>query len=322
MDLIERSTVSMSRIAVGDVVVPWLMRSTSAAVRYGIWAIVLLMPLMAQAQARRAPLSPPETQVRNEPAQPRMEFAAVSIKPVPPGPFRGGFSCHGTDGNAHPFDASFNNPFTAPQGRCVGTGVSPPLLIGVAYGIEPRYVSGGPDWIRGNLDPSKTFTIEATAEDTSAATTEQLRQMLQTMLADRFKLKFHRETHESAGYALALSKGGLKLREASGEDESPFSVRSDKGQPAIKGKSRLDQLAQALSRFVDGPVVDKTGVVRSYDYEFILPNISAQRSGRGAGPDASDISGALEEQLGLRLQAQKVPVEIIVIDQIERPSPN
>jgi uncharacterized protein (TIGR03435 family) len=252
-----------------------------------------------------------------------MEFAAVSIKPVPPGRFRGGFSCHGTDGNAHLFDASFNNPLPAPQGRCVGIGVLPPILIGFAYGIEPRYVSGGPDWIRaGNLDPSKTFQIEATAEDASTATTEQLRQMLQTMLADRFKLKFHREKQEIAGYALAMTKGGLKLKEVSGEDESPFSVRNDKGQPAIKGKSPLDQLAQALSRFVGGPIVDKTGFVGSYQYEFVLPNTPAQAGGRGAGPDTSDISRALEEQLGLRLQAQKVPLDVIVIDQIERPSPN
>jgi uncharacterized protein (TIGR03435 family) len=286
-----------------------------------VWTgFVLLVPLVVQGVALPAVLSPPQLEATKTSASASLEFAVISVKRIPPGPFRGGFSCHGIDGNGHLFDASFNNPLLAPQGRCVGIGVSPPALIAYAYDIEPTNVLGGPDWIRGNLDPSQTFQIEAVAQDPSTTTTQQLKQMLQTMLADRFKLKFHRKTQESAGYALVLAKNGSKLKKTSVNAESPFSTVTDKREPMIKGKSSLDQLAAALRRFV-GPVVNKTGLMETYEYEFVLPNMSAQ-GGRGAGADSSDVSAALQDQLGLRLQAEKVPVEMIIIDQIERPSPN
>jgi uncharacterized protein (TIGR03435 family) len=103
----------------------------------------------------------------------------------------------------------------------------------------------------------------------------------------------------------------------------PFDTVNDRGQPVIKGSSALNLLALSLRRLADGLIVDKTGLSGSFDYEFVVPVPGLQRGGRGtAGPDASDISAALQDQLGLQLLSEKVPLDLIVIDRIDRPSPN
>jgi uncharacterized protein (TIGR03435 family) len=205
-----------------------------------------------------------------------------------------------------------------------------PWLIGFAYGLPQRYVRGGPDWIRGQGIP-ETFQVEAAAEDPATTTLEQLAQMLQTMLADRFKLKLHRETQELPGYALVVAKKGPKLKQVYGEEQSPLPVPNDRGELTIKGTAKLSALAQILSSFSPVfspagevvPIADKTGITGVYDLEFVFPDQPTQRAGRGSyQPAASDISSALEDQLGLRIQAQKISVDVVVIDEIEHPSPN
>lgn len=217
------------------------------------------------------------------------------------------------------------NQFVAPRGRCVGSGVYLSELIGFAYGVPRNYVSGGPSWIE-----DATFQIEATTEDASTATLDDPNQMLQTLLTERFKLKMHRTPQESQGYILGLGKGGLKIMQSSGDEEPPWLTPNARVQVTIKGRSSLNRFAQILTRVSaifsasheTQPVVDKTELTGRYEYEFVLPDLSVQ-GGRGAyQPDGSQISKALEEQLGLRLQAEKVAVETLVIDQIERPSPN
>lgn len=267
----------------------------------------------------------------------RLEFAAASIKRMPPGPARAGqmFVCHGIDGYRRALYGHFD-PAVAAQGRCVGTGLHLVDLISLAYGIPPQFLSGGPDWVYLNTSRSRetevAFQIEAAAIDPSSATTEQLRQMLQTMLADRFKLKLHRETRDTQGYVLLVAKNGPNLKDASGNDEPPFVALNDKGRLVLRGKSRLDLLVQLLVRWVprDGekpvPIVDRTGLTGKYDYELLFPPPSAGQRGTTAGggepPSASDLSAMLEDQLGLRLQRENVSFEVTVVDQVELPSPN
>ncbi|MBI4473041.1 MAG: TIGR03435 family protein, partial [Acidobacteria bacterium] len=142
------------------------------------------------------------------------------------------FACHGTDGYRRALFGRFD-PAIAAQGRCSGSGVHLADLIGLAYGIPPQFVSGGPDWVYFN-NPSLstgsnvTFQIEAAA-DPSTTTTDQLRLMLQTMLADRFKLKLklRRETRELPGYALLVAKNGPRLKNANFRTSTnPDSVKS------------------------------------------------------------------------------------------------
>jgi uncharacterized protein (TIGR03435 family) len=259
-------------------------------------------------------------------SQANLQFGAVSIKPFSRSG-QGYYGCHGIDNSGRMFGPRGELIIVVPQGRCSGRGVNPRYLIADAYGVDPRQVSGEPDWMRGNDPSSNVYDIDAVSQNPSTATIGQLRQMLQTMLADRFKLTIHREMQESAGYALVVAKNGTKLKESSGDEKPPFDTRNEKGQPVIKGVSPFDQLASSLRRLVDGPVVDRTGLSGSYDYEFVVPGLPAQGGARGGargagGPDASDISDGLQDQMGLRLQREKVQLDVIVIDHIERPSPN
>ena len=186
------------------------------------------------------------------------------------------------------------------------------------------------NWIRsGYAGVSQGFAIEAIADDPSATTSEQLRQMLRTMLADRFKLKFHLEQQQSPGFGLLVAKGGLKLKEVTGDTESPypdFSVRAT----VVKGRSTLDELARWLTTELATPVVNKTGLTGVYEYEFRRPALSSGQRGEaqapGGPPSLADripsYSIALEEQFGLRMESAKVPFETLVIDQVEKAEPN
>lgn len=262
-------------------------------------------------------------QVRSQGVPANFEFAAVSIKPWS-GPVPGSsgyYGCHGTDNSGRMFRLNGALILVVPLGRCSDRAVNPRYMIADVYGVDPREVSGEPDWMRGN-NISNMYDIDAVSQNPSTSTVGQLRQMLQAMLADRFKLTIHRETRESAGYALVVAKNGIKLKEFFGDEKPPFDTHTEKGQPVIKGSSPLTQLCPSLRRLVDGPIVDKTGLSGSYDYEFVVPGLPVQGGRGGVGPDTADISDALQEQLGLRLQRERVQLDVIVIDHIERPSPN
>jgi uncharacterized protein (TIGR03435 family) len=274
----------------------------------------------------------------------RPRFAVVSIKTYPPGTAypdaRAGVACRGVDGVQRMLFALRQNMdpvVVAPQGRCVAVGVLLPNLIRFAYGIND--VSGGPDWASrpggvlntpdGVVYTSRSvFHIEAAADDPSKATTEQLKQMFQAMLVDRFSLKFHKEVQEGPGYALVVAENGPKLAKASGNPESPVRLFNEKGQEVIKGRSTLAELVKAQS--FASPIVDKTGLSDVYEYEIVAPRSggAGQRGAPGQAPPtpaerAEAWSAALEAQVGLRLQAEKsLPIQRFVIDQVELPSPN
>ena len=170
-------------------------------------------------------------------------------------------------------------------------------------------------------DKNESFQIEATADSPSTATLEQLRQMLQTTLADRFKLRFHHERKEVPGYSLVVAERGSKLKPISGDYVESLLL--------YQGKSTMGQFANSLGSFLLGgtPVIDKTGLKGAYEYQF--EPLSALWGAWGGGPaqspaeTAENVSAALEQQLGLRLQPERaVSVEALVIDSVEPPSPN
>jgi uncharacterized protein (TIGR03435 family) len=256
-----------------------------------------------------------------------LKFATVLIKPLVSSSEGFGLACRGIDGvwsapwGTYGFgfsgDPASGYPVVAPRGQCVGNGALV-ALIGFAYGVWAQDVSGGPDWVRPaspgtGSNNGNTYQIEGVAENPATATTDQLKQMMQTMLADRFKLNVRRERKERDGFALVVASGGSRLKEVfANEKLSPWRHDGDR----FKGKSTLSELALFLSGRLGAypPVVDKTGLTGIYEYEVNLP---APR-----GDTASLISTALENQLGLRLRAEKVPFEALVIDQAEKPSPN
>jgi uncharacterized protein (TIGR03435 family) len=277
---------------------------------------------------------------------PPLEFSAASIKPDPPrnipiGEY--GFGCRGIDGVQQ---APFGNfdPNIVPRGRCIGGGVHWLYLVDFAYGLPVRYGPGIPAWARHDARPGEYFVIEATADNPSTATLSQLRQMLRTMLAKRFNLSTHRENQEVQGYTLRISRTAPKLKQGIGEEIPPYLGFKD-GQPVFTGKSTLDKLAWQLAGFINGalsidvPIVDKTGLAGIYEWEFPVPLAggggrgAAQPQAQGALPGTEAVSArvaqralsssaVLEDYAGLKLQPEKVEVETLVIDRVEKPSQN
>ena len=178
-------------------------------------------------------------------------------------------------------------------------------LICVAYHVKESQVSGGPKW----LDDDR-FDINAKAE--GPAEDPQLLAMLQTLLAERFQLVFHHEEKIGSAFALVAAKSGLKIQpvEAEGSRSS-----GSKGRIVAKGVS-MEKLAEILSRQAGAPVSDMTGATGVY-------NFTLEWSTEG---DAADIQSALfaalQQQLGLKLEMRKLPVDLLVIDRAEKPSEN
>jgi len=180
-----------------------------------------------------------------------------------------------------------------------------------AYGVRGHQVSG-PDWIA-----SERYDI--VAKTSGPASEDQMRRMLQTLLADRFQLALHRETKLLPVYALVTGKRGAKLQTASGQGNS--SMRPAFGGLEFRNYSMSD-LAERLSSRpfgVDRPVLDQTGLHGLFDFTMKLAGNDAElkHTLEGMERGGADFTAFLE-QLGLKLQPQKGPVEVLVIDRVEK----
>jgi uncharacterized protein (TIGR03435 family) len=201
--------------------------------------------------------------------------------------------------------------------RVVGTASTLFDLITTAYGIRYDQIAGAPGWAE-----TEHYDLEAKAEDGDRPLTRpELRQMLQNLLADRFQLKIHRETRDVPVYALVVGKNGPKLKAAAADATGGSSVR---GKPTgvlhmETAKGTLAGLASQLSGTAGRPVLDKTGLAGYYAYT--LDWFPANRP-MPPDLDVPDMFQALQDQLGLRLESTKGPVEKIVIDHAEKPSGN
>jgi uncharacterized protein (TIGR03435 family) len=191
-------------------------------------------------------------------------------------------------------------------GMIVLTGQTLKGLICVAYQVKDFQVSGGPKWMDGDR-----FDINAKAE--GAADGVQLRNMLQTLLADRFQLVFHREQKIGPAYALVLVKSGLKIKPVEGATGS--NSNGGKGKLTVTGMT-MPKLADLLTRELKTPVVDLTEAPGAYDFKL-------EWSIEGDANDVqSALFAALQQQLGLKLESRKLPVDLIVVDRAEKPSEN
>jgi uncharacterized protein (TIGR03435 family) len=235
--------------------------------------------------------------------------------------------------------ASLNSGIQAPTGgRLRAVNVTLQMLVMRAYKMKAFEVFGGPGWV--NTD---RFDISAISAETSLDE-PRFKLMLQTMLADRFHLQVHRETKQMSVYALVLSKGGRKLPDAVAtcfpRDQGPpppkmipcGSFLFDGTHLIGRGVSMPDLLT-VLSDMLGRLVVDKTAYSGSFDVTLEFSPEGIARFSRGGfetpalDPNSDNqskptIFSALQQQLGLRLESQKGPVEILVIDHAERPSPD
>ncbi len=204
----------------------------------------------------------------------------------------------------------------------MGNNITLRLMMTVAYSVTDRQIAGGPDWI--NTD---RFDIMAKAE--RPGTTDELHRMLQAMIEDRFQLKVRRETREMPVWALTVDKGGPKMTEhdAADLDHPPFGPNKD-GKRGTSGRNvKMDYFAFFLSRLLDRSVIDKTGLTKYYDVdlEFVPEGQPGPRPDGGDAPplpEGPSIFTAVREQLGLKLESSKGPVEYLVIEHVEKPSAN
>jgi uncharacterized protein (TIGR03435 family) len=210
---------------------------------------------------------------------------------------------------------------TDPAGRFTTENTTLRAIIMFAFGIRDFQISGGPSWL-----DSDRFDIVAKPENRS--TPAQIPQMVQSLLADRFKLKFHREAKETPVFALVVGKNGPKLKPTKPEDEA---ARPNRGFQGGRGEltalgADMAALATRLSAIVGRPVIDRTALTGKFDFklQWIPDNPSQMRSPDEPVTDSEhgpSIFTAVQ-LLGLKLENQKAPVEMIVIDSVEKPSAN
>jgi uncharacterized protein (TIGR03435 family) len=261
-------------------------------------------------------------------AQPRsLEFEVASVK-------------------AHKSDDQQVMMVALPGGRFTARNIALRFLIRTAYRLQDDQIVGGPDWLT-----SDRFDIEAKAGDGASPT--ELLPMMQALLADRFKLAAHHDTKDLPIYALVLARRdgtfGSKLRRND-------CVRDDTARPAAPGDATqpppcgsisngfgrltlravpMAQILQFLSPSVNRVLVDRTGLTGNFDVDLQwTPEQLLQRAlgtpadqpirvnGADIDPNGPSIFTAVQEQLGLRLESTKGPVDVLVIDHVEQPVPD
>lgn len=215
--------------------------------------------------------------------------------------------------------------------------VLPQTLITFAYDIrDPKLqvglIPGAPKWIR-----SEWYDVRAKMSDSDFGRLKNvnseireacIRQMVRSLLADRFNLKLHLVSTESVGYELVVAKSGLKNFKVAPPDEPAGITAVDSGDLQYHNTPLTALLLILPQMLGDAPVVDKTGLTENYDFELKWERESSPMPGSALlAPSPVDgswpsIFKALEEQIGLKLVPTRMPIQRIVIDHIEHPSPN
>jgi uncharacterized protein (TIGR03435 family) len=218
------------------------------------------------------------------------------------------------------------------HGSFTGLNNSVKALLQDAYGIPEAQILSGPSWLS-----SERFDIAAKVDDATVERIEKLsrdernlfdQQLVQQLLADRFKLAVHFETKELPVYALVVAKGGAKLTASKDPDKgtSTSSGNARMTATSITMEKLAQMLTQNLARELGRVVIDKTGIEGKYDLALTWSpenNSAAMGNASNEGsPPGPSIFTALQEQLGLKLESAKGPVETLVIDHIEQPSEN
>jgi uncharacterized protein (TIGR03435 family) len=220
-------------------------------------------------------------------------FDVASIKP------------HGEGAPVHRFQY-------LPGGRFQATNTWIKFVVERAYDLKDYQVSGGPGWIT-----SDRFDIDAKAGDTAAGE-PQIRLMLQTLLAERFQLKFHMESKEFSVYDLIVAKGGPKIRALKPGDPSNCTMDNSE----VCGMRTMARLAGYLRDVTGRPVFDKTEIQGDYDLMLSFDHYEIRNLPAPPDYNKPPLAVALQEQLGLKWEPRKASLPVLVIDSIHRPTEN
>jgi uncharacterized protein (TIGR03435 family) len=180
-------------------------------------------------------------------------------------------------------------------------------LICESYGAKCSNILGAPDWL-----DRQHYDLDAKVEGDARLTQEQMRPLLQNLLEERFRLQTHHEQKIVPGYALVVANGGSKLKANTG---APFTGMNSGFEFKFQNAS-VDSIVFAAERELKQPVVDKTGLEGKYDFDLIFTREDSPTD--TPHPDYGSIFTAIEKQLGLKLTPEKIPVDYLVIDHVER----
>ena len=279
-------------------------KTMTGAWTQGLQPLPLILVHATPETAWEIPPPPPPPKRIPEDANPTFEVA--TIKPTQ----------EGTHFTIHPTGS----------GELIANDVSLAYLIKFAYEVSPRQITKGPPW----LDTDK-YDLKAKPDIEGQPSLKQMRVMVQKLLADRFQLTFHHEKLELPVYAVTVAKGGPKLTvNDSNPNGNPGYGGGPGGGMRVINSTIAEFISFVLNDAVALPVVDQTGL-GSKRYNFVLKwTPDASMSGAMPpgppptdGADAPpDIFTAMQQQLGLKLESKKGPLEVLVIDHVEKPSEN
>lgn len=214
----------------------------------------------------------------------------------------------------------------ADASRWNASNVTLKMLICEAYGLDDFQVLGGPDWIQGEL-----FDVDAKVSDATAAQLQRmgldernraLDFMLQSMLADRFKLRLKRNTKKEHVFTLQVAEGGPKFKQASGDNTQGQTSLSNGLIILTMQAAPVRRLCAILSLDLAEPVIDNTGLTGKYDFSLQYAPLTSRPDPSSPDPGRNSIFKALREELGLKVESAEIPVEIVTINHIEDPTPN
>ena len=187
-----------------------------------------------------------------------------------------------------------------------------------AYNVMDYQITG-PDWLN-------TERYDIAAKSAAEVTEDQLHQMMQALLADRFKLTLHKVNKELPAYVLVVAKGGPKFKESKTEGEPSIDPQPNRMVVAIQ-RTPISQLVEGLSNILRAPILDETGLKGKYDVTIdvakYLPEMGkmgGDGGGRGGPPidPIPIIMTGLQEELGLKLESRKMPLDLLIIDHAEK----
>jgi uncharacterized protein (TIGR03435 family) len=201
-------------------------------------------------------------------------------------------------------------------------------LINLAYWLHPKQVTGGPPWME-----SDKYDMAGKPDAPGQPNVDQMKMMIQKLLTDRFQLKFHFEKRDLPAYAVGIVKSGAKITRSQDDPKGLpgfYFGRTASGTTLTFRNSPMSQVTAILQNFLDKPVVDQSGLSEKYDFTVAFTLDAAQAVRLGGPPTATpdnpdaapDVFTAFQQQLGLKLESTKAPVEVMVIDKVEKPSEN
>jgi uncharacterized protein (TIGR03435 family) len=199
-------------------------------------------------------------------------------------------------------------------------------LIKFSYGVHSRQIIGAPDWLE-----TEKYDLDAQPDGEGQPNEKQWKAMVQKLLAERFKLAFHHDKKELTVYAIVVARAEPKLTKSEGDPDRPPGLFFTKlGVLNVRNATMTDFAGVMQSAVLDRPVVDQSELPGKYDFVLTWTPDETQFSGLGVRPPppaedaaaAPDLFTALQEQLGLKFKPTKAPVDVLVIDHVEKPSAN